>query len=134
MKPSTKLVFDANFLMTPGLFGVDVFSEIKRLIDVDFEIMVPDKVIAELKTLSKKGNLKERKAAKIGLELSKDLKIVELPGLKPDDSLLGFSRKGWIICTNDKYLKNRIFKEGGKVIYLRMGGYLELRGGVLGLS
>lgn len=134
VKDPIPIVLDTNFLMVPGLFRVDIQSEIRRLVDVDYKLVVPDKVLLELKTISKKGDLSSKKAARIGLELSRGMEVVKMPGHITDDALYEFSKEGWIVCTNDKELKKRIIDEGGSVIYLRRGGFLELRGGVIGLS
>jgi rRNA-processing protein FCF1 len=120
--------------MIPIQFNVDIFSEISRLIDVSYDIFVPDKVRVELQTLAKKGNLNERKAARVGLELAKGMKILHLEGASPDDALVSIADESTVICTNDKLLRKRILKKGGKAIYLRQKRFLELVGGEVGLS
>jgi rRNA-processing protein FCF1 len=120
--------------MIPIQFNVDIFSEISRLIDVSYDIFVPDKVCVELQTLAKKGNLNERKAARVGLELAKGMKILHLEGASPDDALVSIADESTVICTNDKLLRKRILKKGGKAIYLRQKRFLELVGGEVGLS
>jgi rRNA-processing protein FCF1 len=107
---------DTNFLMIPSQFKVDIFKELNRLLDVNYEIFVPDKVLQELKTLRIKGSLKERKAAKIALELSKDLKTVKITGSDPDEAILSQADRETVVCTNDQRR------------------FLELEGGDVGIS
>jgi rRNA-processing protein FCF1 len=125
---------DSNFLMIPTQFNVDIFSEIARLLDFRYDIYVPDKVLVELKTLAKKGNLKERKAARVGLELASGMKTLPIEGANPDDALVSIADESTVICTNDKSLRQRILMKGGKAIYLRQKRFLELVGGEVGLS
>jgi rRNA-processing protein FCF1 len=129
-----KVIMDSNFLMIPIQFNVDILSEISRLIDVSYDLFVPDKVLVELQTLAKKGNLKERKAARVGLELAKGMKILRIEGASPDDALVSIADESTVICTNDKLLRKRILKKGGKAIFLRQKRFLELVGGEVGLS
>jgi rRNA-processing protein FCF1 len=125
---------DTNFLMIPSQFKVDIFKELNRLLDVNYEIFVPDKVIKELKTLSVKGALKERKAARIALELSKDLKTVTITGSDPDEAILSQADRETVVCTNDRRLREAIRKKGGRAIYLKQRRFLELEGGDVGIS
>lgn len=134
MNRQLKVIMDSNFLMIPFQFNVDIFSEIERLLDFSYDLFVPDKVFVELQTLAKKGNLKERKAARVGLELARKMKPVSIEGESPDDALVSIANNDTIICTNDKLLRKRILAKGGRAIFLRQKRFLELVGGEVGLS
>jgi rRNA-processing protein FCF1 len=129
-----KVIFDTNFLMMPAQFNVDVFWEISRLLSSKYELFVPDKVIIELETIAKKGKLKEKKAAKIGLALAKDLGVLKTEGSEPDEAILSLVDRNVVVCTNDKRLRNMVKEKGGGVIFLRQKKYLEHEGGGVGLS
>lgn len=120
--------------MIPFQFNVDIFSEIERLLDFGYDIFVPDKVLVELGTLAKKGNLKERKAARVGLGLAEGMKTLRIEGANPDDALVSIADRRTVICTNDKRLRQRILDKGGRAIFLRQKRFLELVGGEVGLS
>jgi rRNA-processing protein FCF1 len=129
-----KVILDTNFLMVPFQFKVDILGEIKRLLDVNYELLVPNKVMGELNTLTKKGNLRERKSSRIGLELAKNMKSIKVLGIDPDDAILSIIDNKTIVCTNDKELRKRVMDKGGRVIFLKQGKFLELEGGRIGLS
>ncbi len=134
VKQPLKVILDANFLMIPGQFKVDIFSELDRVLHVAYELFVLKGVRTELETLSVKGDLKTRRAARIGLALSKDLPVLEALGSDADDEITGFSGRGTVVCTNDRALRKRVLTRGGKAVFLRQKRYLELEGGVIGLS
>jgi rRNA-processing protein FCF1 len=125
---------DANFLMVPSQFKVDIFGEINRLLDVKYDFFVPDKVLAELKALTKKGGQKEKKMARIGLELAKNMKVLGVKGADTDEAIISMVDKDTVVCTNDKLLREKIRERGGKVIFLRQRKFLELEGGLIGVS
>jgi rRNA-processing protein FCF1 len=120
--------------MIPIQFNVDIVSEIERLLDFGYDLFVPDKILVELQTLAEKGNLKERRAARVGLELAREMKTLHTEGTSPDDALVSIVDESTVICTNDKLLRKRILKKGGKAIFLRQKKFLELVGGEVGLS
>jgi rRNA-processing protein FCF1 len=125
---------DTNFLMMPFQFNVDIFAELERLLDVKYELFVPDKVVGELKTLSKKGSLNERKAARVALNLVQDVKKIKAEADDPDEAILSITDRDTVVCTNDKNLKERVIKKGGMAVFLRQKRTLELAGGNVGVS
>ncbi len=120
---SYKVILDSNFLMVPFQFGIDIFQELKRILDVRYEVIVPKCVIEELERLSKK-----KAKAKAALQLAKGLQLIECSGNDVDDFLYKIASKTVIICTNDKNLKEKIRKKGSPVIYLRQKKYLDIDG------
>jgi len=114
-----KIILDTNFLLIPAQFKVDIFDEIDRIILEKYELFVLDKTIDELNKIinDKKQKLRNRKAAKLGLQLlkSKKVKIIKTrEDLLVDDLIVKL--KGYIVATQDIGLKNRI---KGKIITLR---------------
>jgi len=134
VKKPLKVLLDTNFLMIPSQFNVDIFSELDRLLHVSYELFILKGVRSELQTLSVKGDLKTRRAARIGLAISKDLPVIDAIGSDADDEITGAAGKDTIVCTNDSALRKRVLSRGGKAVLLRQKRYLELEGGVLGLS
>ena len=113
-----KILLDTNFLLIPAQFNVDIFAEIDRTVHEKYEIYVLDKTVDELKKLSNdpKQSLKNRRAARLGLQLlkAKKVKILKKKGDSVDDVLAKI--KGYTIATQDAALKRRI---KGKKIVLR---------------
>jgi len=129
-----KVVLDTNFLMVPGQFKVDILSEISRLLDVNYQLYVPEQVREELRELRRKGGLKERKAAEIALKIAGSMKTLRTSGATADEAISKLLGKGTVVCTNDRRLRELALKKGGKVIFLRQKSHLELEGGEIGVS
>ena len=74
-----KIILDTNFLLIPGQFNVDIFTEVERILGEPFELCIVDKSIAELNRLVAVGKEKDRFAAKLALVLviQKNLMIAE---------------------------------------------------------
>lgn len=123
-------ILDANFLMVPMNYGVDIFSEMDRIVDRDYKIAIPEVVMGELKNLKESGTPSEKKAAKVALELASDLK--KIPSKKPaDEEIIRLAKeKNCLVCTNDSDLRKHLREIGTPVIYLRQESYLEICGKV----
>ena len=119
-----KIILDTNFLMIPANHGVDIFKEIDRIIDEKYEIFIIDKTIGELEKLIKGGKERERKAARMALQLIKkfNIKIINAQGDNVDDIIVQLKDKDTIVATMDKELRKRL---RGDVIVLRQKKYLK---------
>lgn len=123
-----RIILDANFLMVPESHGVDIFSELDRIIDKKYELFVPEVVIGELKNLKETGNTSEKRSANVALELASELEKV--PSDKPaDEEILDLAEGGGsAVATNDSDLKRRLREKGIPVIYLRQRSHLSTDG------
>ncbi len=124
---------DTNFLLVPGQFGVDVFSELHRILDVRFKIAVPNVVLQELDVIGRKSRGKDLLAIRMAKKLAERFEKVEMGefGKKPiDDQIFEFAigNERVIVCTNDRELKKRLRERGVPVVYLRSKKILELEG------
>lgn len=90
------VILDANALLIPFQFGINIDIEIRNLLG-DVEVMVPSSVILELKKL-------DAKEAKAALSLSGKYKVIETK-LKGDQGVLEAARlKHAAVVTNDQEL------------------------------
>lgn len=121
-----RVLLDTNFLLVPFQFGIDIFAELERLLDVEYEVLVPTPVVRELEQLSKVGG-REARDARSALELVKGLKVLEMGG-DADTALLASASGGTVICTNDKLLRERVRQKRAPVIHMRQRKYLALDG------
>jgi len=125
----TLVLLDTNFLMVPEQFGIDIFSEIERIVP-DCELVTLKSVILELEKIREHaGKGRDKIAAGVALKLiekfNEKIKIVESSG-NVDEFILKFSMENKaIVCTNDKKLKKRLKKEGIGVIQMRGKSRLE---------
>ncbi|MBC7218736.1 MAG: nucleotide-binding protein [Hadesarchaea archaeon] len=123
-----KIVADTSFLMIPGMFGIDVFGELDRLLECSYELLVPSPVVSELERISKQGKPKERMAAKLGLSLIKQGSVVEVEG-EADESIIKLaSEMNCMVGTSDFVLRKKLRSRGIGVIYLRGKSHLALNG------
>ncbi|WP_297491262.1 PIN domain-containing protein [Thermococcus sp.] len=124
---------DTNFLLVPGQFGVDVISELHRILDVRFKIAVPDVVLRELDLVERKSRGRDLLAVRMAKKLAErfeTLKVGEFGKRPTDDQIFDFAAKNEhvIVCTNDKDLRRRLRERGIPVVYLRSKKVLELEG------
>ncbi|MEM7828178.1 MAG: hypothetical protein QW561_02435 [Candidatus Aenigmatarchaeota archaeon] len=124
MRDKTRKAFlDANFLLIPARFKVDVFSEMQGFGKI--ELCTLDVVIKELERIAK-GRGKSAKDAKIALQIAKRIKIIKSKSADADIELLRLGKQGHIICTLDKELIKRLKQVGADVIALRQRKYLYM--------
>jgi hypothetical protein len=125
-----KVILDTNFLLIPGQFMVDIFTEIERIMQEPFVLCVIDKSIKELNRVVATGSQKDRFAAKLALALiiQKNLKTLHSFVTKKsvDDIIVSKADKDTFVATQDKALRQRLKEKGAKIIGLRQQKYLEL--------
>ncbi len=124
---------DTNFLLIPGQFGVDIVSELNRILDVKFKVVIPNVVLQELEVIEKKTRGRDLLAVRMAKRLVERFETVEIGefGRRPiDDQIYDFAVKNErvIVCTNDKALRRRLREKGIPVVYLRSKKILELEG------
>ncbi|MFA4856163.1 MAG: PIN domain-containing protein [archaeon] len=126
MESAVKIALDANMLLAIEQFKLCLKEEIDRVLP-RAELAVPDQVIEELEKLAFKSKALE-KQVKIALQFLKSEKVKTLKWreINADKALLGLSKNGFIIATNDKALRKSIKKNSGKCLILRKKKYLIL--------
>lgn len=136
MEERKKIVLlDTNFLLIPAQFRVDVFAELKRLCDFNYEVAVLAATVAELNGIvnGKEASAKDRAAAKLGLQL---IKAKGVSVIKPDrkvfkstdKAILDFAAKdrdSVVVATQDRLLREKLKSAGVAVIVLREKQYLK---------
>lgn len=126
-----KIVMDTNFLLLPGQFGIDIFSEIDRICRFRYETCAMERTVEELALLMQNQKGKERSAAKLGLDLVKSGKVRILPAknatFKNADKIISdfAASEQCIVATQDRELR-RSLPEGTKTIVMRQRRYLQL--------
>ena len=133
MKKTWLVLVDTNFLLVPGQFGVDIISELNRILDVKFEVVVPNVVLDELNVIEHKARGKDLMAIRMAKKLVGRFKVVEIGkfGEKPTDTQIyefAVKNSNVVVCTNDKLLKKKLRERGIPVVYLRQKKILELEG------
>jgi len=120
------VVLDSSAVLMLFEFSIDLEEELTRLLG-RYQIVVPSKIVDELKLLSEKGKGKKKQLAKPALKLVENYEIVQDSSRFADDAVLNTAKKhNGIIFSNDKELKRRAKKEKIKTIFLRNKNYLVL--------
>ncbi|MBS3101669.1 DUF188 domain-containing protein [Candidatus Woesearchaeota archaeon] len=123
-----RIILDTNFLLIPIQFRVDIFSELSRICDFNYNLCIFEQTISELKNIIEKQSGKSKKAAQFALKLIKlkNIGIIK-SGQKDTDSLiLENLDKNTIVATQDIELKRQLLEKGASVIILRQKKYLQL--------
>ena len=133
--------FDANFLLVPAQFGIDVFEQLEELIPRPWKIIIIKPVIEELEKKKARNPHRVKLIRQINLAFQileqKKYELLSIP--RPmnqlvDDVLLNAALAAQnskpnniiYIATNDKELRAKCKKKRIRVIYLRKLKYLNL--------
>jgi rRNA-processing protein FCF1 len=127
-----KVILDSNALFVPLEFKLDIFVEVKRLLNrnVDFVLLSPVK--RELELLADKDSPKIRRQAVYALKFAEKCKYVavdEDEKLSTDDAIVKVA-KAWNspVFTNDRQLRRKLRDISVPVIYVRQKSRLEIDG------
>ncbi|MEM2058645.1 MAG: hypothetical protein QXO76_10395 [Thermoproteota archaeon] len=119
-KETIPVLLDTNVLMYSASEPFEIRSQLERL---GFKnIIVTEGVRRELERLAGSGHAKEKKFAKLSLEIAKKFETLPDPpiGGSVDDQLLYLSKEcGYIVATSDTSLRRRLKREGLPVIYIK---------------
>lgn len=135
-KVTFQVILDTNFLAVPAQFGVDIFSEIERVVERRVEFVLLESTVKEIEL---KGGLSagktEAKVFRIARELIQRCTVVKVPeslaAMPVDDQLLEYaiSVKG-ALATNDRELRTRARERRVPVLLLRGKKRVALEGSV----
>ena len=105
-----KVILDTNFLVYCAEQKIDYKELIDELINEGHELVVPEQVVSELRTINEKSEkLTDRNAAKLALKLIEHNKVnvLKARGQYADEAVL-FLAPGNIVATHDVRLKNKL--------------------------
>lgn len=132
MTSGATIILDTNFLLIPGMFGVDIFSEIQRVYPFKSEFAIMRPTLDELTALAQSRN-RDGAAAKLGVGLIKAKNINTLPTAvkHADDAIVAAAEKlkkqgACLVATQDAKLRARLKKAGIRAIILRQKKYLTV--------
>ncbi|MCA1812944.1 MAG: hypothetical protein LC624_03205 [Halobacteriales archaeon] len=124
------ILLDSNALLMQFQFSVDIENELHRIIDVPYEIVVPDIVVGELQNLARSMTGKDRGEALMAIRLAGTFQVVK-SGDSADTGILRLAEKlNAIVVTNDKILRARLRAKNIPNIHLRSKAFLTVEGHV----
>ena len=121
------VLFDANALMIPVQFGVDVFTGVEELIGA-FEPVTLEDVKDELTGLSR-GRGRDAAAAKVGATLVSRCRVVRSvhQDVTVDERIIRYAEEHHcVVVTNDRGLRGELLSRHIDVIYLREKKRLDI--------
>ena len=123
-----KVLLDANALMMPAQFQIDLFDELRMLIGAFDPVILPG-VLQELNGLTRaKG--RDGAAARCGLMLAEKCTIVQNADLiaeSVDAQVVEYAAQNkCLVVTNDRRVRDALFAQGIGVISLRNQKKLEI--------
>jgi len=125
-----KVLLDANALMMPAQFQIDLFDELRNILG-GFEPIVLSSVMHELDGLTRaKG--RHGAAARLGLTLGEKCTIAECEDTQAgsgtvDAQVIEYAvQNGCLVVTNDRHVRDELFARGIGVISMRKQKKLEL--------
>ncbi len=127
-----KVILDSNAFFVPLELKIDIFKEVKQLLNrnVDFVLLSPIK--RELEMLATKDSPRIRREALFALKLAEKCKLVPVENDNKttiDDAIVRVA-KNWNspVFTNDRQLKLRLRDISVPVIYVRQKSRLDIDG------
>jgi rRNA-processing protein FCF1 len=112
-----KVLLDTNFLLTMIRYKIHALDEIKSQIPSSFFVL--SGVLGEMNTLGKHDK-KIKKEVAIAKEIinKNNVKIIQSTIENIDNELIQLSRD-YVIATNDRELRIKVKKNGGKTIFVK---------------
>jgi len=130
-KKTLKVILDSNALFVPLQFKIDIFQELRTLLNRNFEPILISPVWHEIERMAKTGSPKMQKKAAYALGLTEKCKLVEVDeaGGSPDDNIVkAADEMRSPVFTNDIKLRKRLRNINVPVIYVRQKSRLEIDG------
>jgi hypothetical protein len=123
-----KVLLDANALMMPAQFQIDLFDELRMLIGAFDPVVLPG-VLQELNGLTRaKG--RDGAAARCAITLAEKCTIAQNADLKAgsvDAQVVEYAvQNKCLVVTNDRRVRDALFEQGIGVISLRNQKKLEI--------
>jgi rRNA-processing protein FCF1 len=132
MRKKLKIILDANALFVPLQFKMDIFEELKKLLNRNIEPIILFSTHVELERIARQGLPETRKKAAYALKLAEKcrlLKVVKGKEISTDDLIVQVANKyKYPVFTNDRQLRNRLRDINVPVIYVRQKSRLEIDG------
>jgi len=125
-----QIILDTNFLIYCAKEKFDYIEELSNILNENYELVVPEQVVEEMKKLKgdkmKKVSRKDKMAADLALQILEKNKIkkVKAEGYNVDEAIVNLSKenKKNIVCTLDREIRWEL----GRVILISKGKKLML--------
>ena len=122
-----KILLDTNFFLVPFQMGVNIMSELDRIMQEPFMMMTLKPLKDELEHIARNGKGDDKLSARLGSQLARNIEVDDAQG-KGDDAIINYvkGRDDIIVATNDSTLRKRLKQEKIQTIFVRNKSTLEL--------
>ncbi|MEK6969162.1 MAG: hypothetical protein AABW48_01915 [Nanoarchaeota archaeon] len=106
-----KIIIDTNAWMAVYEFNLDLLTALRESLDFSYKVYVLQATLDELKKIisEQRGRFKQAALLSLGLINDKKIEIINEIG-NADDLLVAYSKKDYLILTQDVELKKRLNK------------------------
>jgi len=96
------IILDTNFLLIPAQFKVDIFSEIERICNFKYQLVVIDKTLEELQDIAASSRGKDSRASKLAIKM-----INKISNIREEDNIKNNIKNNIkILKTSEEYSKH----------------------------
>lgn len=125
---------DSSFLFIPCQFNVDIFEELAKIINRQFEPIILSPTYKELQRITESQSTKLRRQATFALGVTQKCRQIDAErheGESHDDIIVRVSTElNYCVATNDRALRKRLRRKNVPVIYLRQKSHLAVDGAI----
>jgi len=123
-----KVFLDTNFVLKVIEWKIDLFGELRRVLDFKYDVVILDMVKLELEKYRDLGGKRKIQGNVALLVLKKnDVRIMRTDRKGYTDTrILEKAQKGDVVCTQDQELKRRLKEKSIPVIVIKNKSYLSL--------
>lgn len=122
------IILDTNFLFVPFEFKLDIIGNIENLVGSKYNLFIYEGTLSELENIERKGE-KNKKFLPLIVTMFKRyrVRIIKSNQTYIDDQIMENSHLNYLIATNDKELRQKLWKVPTRVMYMRQKSYLEIK-------
>jgi len=116
------LLLDANFLVLPFQFNLSLADEFERLVGAKYSLYTLERTYHEARDLD------DGRYSSLVRELIDvmDISLINTEAsVTVDEQLVTYAQDGFVVCTNDRELREQLRDERLPCIFLRQRNHLE---------
>ena len=131
-KKRVRVIIDSNAFFVPLRFRIDIFEELRRLLNAKPQLILLSAAQKELEKLREKGSPKMRREADFALRFAEKCTLYsteEMSERSADDVIVEIAGR-WKspVFTNDRELRKRLRDINVPVIYVKQKSHLATEG------
>jgi rRNA-processing protein FCF1 len=125
-----KVILDSNAFFVPLRFRIDIFEDLKALLNRNFTPVLISAVRREIEKMAKMASPRMQREAAYALKLAEKCRMIKVDEEESTDDVIVKAAREMkaAVFTNDTQLKKRLRNINVPVIYVRQKSHLEIDG------